>query len=147
MGAEAAVYLDADGEYDADEIPALLAPVLAGNADYVVGSRYLRKVSGQPALRRIGNALLTWGLSFLAGRRLTDGQSGFRAFSPRALECAEIAHDYNYAQVLTLDMLRKRMRYAEVPVSYRVRTIGKSFINSRYLWKVPLGIGRQMLKQ
>jgi uncharacterized membrane protein YbhN (UPF0104 family) len=146
MGAEAAVYVDADGEYDAAEIPGLLEPVLAGDADYVVGSRYRRKVSGQPTLRRIGNALLTWGLSFLAGRRLTDGQSGFRAFSRQALECAEIAHDYNYAQVLTLDMLRKRMRYAEVPVSYRVRTIGKSFISSRYLWKVPLGIGRQMLK-
>jgi hypothetical protein len=146
-GAGAAAYIDADGEYDAAEIPALLEPVLAGQADYVIGSRYLRPVSGQRLIRRIGNVLLTLGLSFLAGRRLTDGQSGFRAFSRRALECAEIIHDYNYAQVLTLDMLRKRMRYAEVPVSYQVRTIGRSFISSRYLWKVPLGIGRQMLKQ
>jgi hypothetical protein len=147
MGAGAAAYIDADGEYDAAEIPALLEPVLAGQADYVIGSRYLRPVSGQRLIRRIGNVLLTLGLSFLAGRRLTDGQSGFRAFSRRALECAEIIHDYNYAQVLTLDMLRKRMRYAEVPVSYQVRTIGRSFISSRYLWKIPLGIGRQMLKQ
>jgi hypothetical protein len=147
MGAGAAVYIDADGEYDATEIPTLLGPVLAGEADYVIGSRYLRPVSGQRLTRRIGNALLTLGLSFLAGRRLTDGQSGCRAFSRRALECAEIIHDYNYAQVLTLDMLRKQMRYAEVPVSYQVRKIGRSFISSRYLWKVPLGIGRQMLKQ
>jgi uncharacterized membrane protein YbhN (UPF0104 family) len=147
LGAGAAVYIDADGEYDPLEIPVLLAPVLAGKADYVIGSRYLRKGTRQPLLRRLGNALLTWGLSFLAGRRITDGQSGFRAFSRRALDCAEIIHDYNYAQVLTLDMLRKRMRYAEVAISYRVRTSGKSFISSRYVWKVPLGIGRQMLKQ
>ena len=60
---------------------------------------------------------------------------------------AEIVHDYNYAQVLTLDLLHKGMRYAEVPVDYQVRKIGKSFISARYLWKVPLGIGRQMLKQ
>jgi uncharacterized membrane protein YbhN (UPF0104 family) len=147
LGAGAAVYVDADGEYDPGEIPSLLAPILAGESDYVIGSRYLRKVSGQRAIRRIGNTLLTSALSILAGRRLTDGQSGFRGFSRRALECAEIVHDYNYAQVLTLDMLRKGMRYTEVPVSYRVRNIGKSFISSRYLWKVPLGIGRQMLKQ
>jgi uncharacterized protein (TIRG00374 family) len=146
LGSAAAVYVDADGEYDAAEIPELLAPVLSGEADYVIGSRYLRPVHGQRPLRRLGNALLTWGLTFLAGRRITDGQSGFRAFSRRALECAEIVHEYNYAQVLTLDMLRKGMRYAEVPVSYRTRTIGKSFISSRYLWKVPLGVARQMLK-
>ena len=76
---------------------------------------------------------------------VTDGQTGFRAFSRRALECAEIIHDYNYAQVLTLDLLKKGMRMHEVPISYRFRTKGKSFINARYLWRVPVGMLREML--
>ena len=73
------------------------------------------------------------------------GQTGFRAFSRRALECAEIIHDYNYAQMLTLDLLKKGMRLREVPISYRFRTKGKSFISVRYLWRVPAAMLREML--
>ncbi len=146
-GVEAAVYLDADGEYQAAEIPRLLEPVLAGEADYVVGSRYL---AGRPAeqsrMRYLGNLIFTAALSVLAGRRLSDGQSGFRAFSARALAVAEIVHDYNYAQVLTLDLLSKGMRMREVPISYRVRRQGRSFVNWHYLWRVPLGIGKELLR-
>lgn len=146
-GVEAAVYLDADGEYDAAEIPRLLEPVLAGEAEYVVGSRYL---NGRPAeqsfTRYLGNRVFTAALSVLAGRRLTDGQSGFRAFSARALAVAEIVHDYNYAQVLTLDLLSKGVRMREVPISYRVRRQGRSFVNWEYLWRVPLGIGKELLR-
>ena len=52
----------------------------------------------------LGNHGFTWPTSLLAGGRLTDGQTGYRAFSRRALDRAEIIHDYNYAQVLTLDL-------------------------------------------
>ena len=80
-----------------------------------------------------------------AGRRISDGQTGFRAFSANALNVAEIVHDYNYAQVLTLDLLHKGMRLAEVPISYRRRSRGRSFINGHYLWRVPLGMARELL--
>ena len=72
-------------------------------------------------------------------------QTGFRAFSARALNVAEIVHDYNYAQVLTLDLLHKGMRLTEAPISYRSRTRGRSFINGHYLWRVPLGMARELL--
>ena len=52
---------------------------------------------------------------------LTDGQSGYRAFSPEAAARAEVIHDYNYAQVLTLDLLAKGFAYAEVPIRYSFR--------------------------
>ncbi|OGS01317.1 MAG: hypothetical protein A2V88_15860 [Elusimicrobia bacterium RBG_16_66_12] len=146
LGARAAVYLDADGEYDAREIPRVLAPILAGEADYVLGSRFRGTVEGMSLTRRVGNAALSAGLSLLAGRLISDGQTGFRAFSRRALEVAEIVHDYNYAQVLTLDLLRKGMRLAQVPVSYRRRTQGKSFIRyHQYLWKVVPAVVREVL--
>lgn len=147
LDAQAAVYVDADGEYPPEQIPDLLAPIEAGEADYVLGSRYLGDRPKQRVFRRIGNLAFTGALNLAAGRRITDGQTGFRAFSRRALECAEIVHDYNYAQVLTLDLLKKGMRMLEVPVSYRQRTKGKSFIGPKYLWRVPAGMLREMLSK
>jgi hypothetical protein len=80
----------------------------------------------------------------LCGRWVSDGQTGYRAFSARAIAVAEIVHDYNYAQVLTMDLLKKGMRMTEVPVSYRVRQRGRSFISLQYLWRVPAGMVREM---
>ena len=120
---------------------------IVGMADYVLGSRNLWIRDRQPTLRLIGNLVFT-GLSCLAsGRRISDGQTAFLAISRRALECAEITHDYNYAQVLTLDRLKKRMRKREVLGSYRIRTKGKPFISVRYLWRMPVGILREMLRK
>ena len=145
LDARAAVYLDADLEYDPAEIPALLAPIEAGEADYVLGSRFLGRREGHSTWRSAGNRVFTLALSFASGRRISDAQTGFRAFPARALNVAEIVHDYNYAQVLTLDLLHKGMRLTEVPISYRSRTRGRSFINGHYLWRVPLGMARELL--
>ena len=145
MDAKAAVYIDADGEYPPEQIPELLAPIESGEADYVLGSRFMGTRERQPLLRMIANRVFTALLCLASGRHITDGQTGFRAFSRRALECAEIIHDYNYAQVLTLDLLKKGMRLKEVPISYRFRTKGKSFIGIKYLWRVPVGMLREML--
>ena len=147
MDARAAVYVDADGEYPPEQIPDLLAPIESDDADYVLGSRYLSGRPSQRLLRRIGNFVLTGSLCLATGRRITDGQTGFRAFSRKALECAEIIHDYNYAQVLTLDLLKKGMRLREVPVTYSRRTQGRSFIGPKYLWHVPTGMLREMLSK
>ena len=147
LDARAAVYVDADGEYPPEQIPDLLAPIEFGEADYVLGSRYLEHKPRQRVFRRIGNLGFTAALSVATGRRISDGQTGFRAFSRRALECAEIIHDYNYAQVLTLDLLKKGMRMREVPVEYAQRTRGNSFIGPKYLWRVPTGMLREMLSK
>ncbi len=147
LDARAAVYVDADGEYPPEQIPDLLAPIESGEADYVLGSRYLEHKPSQRLFRRMGNLAFTAALNVAVGRRISDGQTGFRAFSRRALECAEIIHDYNYAQVLTLDLLKKGMRMREVPVSYQQRTRGESFIGPKYLWRVPTGMLREMLSK
>lgn len=142
----AVVYLDADGEYDAREARKLLAPIEAGEADYVLGSRFRGDARGMSLSRHMANRTFSVLLSALCGRWISDGQTGFRAFSPRAADVAEIIHDYNYAQVLTLDLLRKGMRLVEVPIQYQARTSGRSFISAGYLWRVPLGMAREMLR-
>ena len=136
-GAVAAAFLDADGEYDPAELPALLEPILAGRADYVAGSRFDGTIESMLAVRRLGNRVFTLLTSAAAGRRISDAQSGYRALGREALAHARIAHDYNYAQVLTLDLLGKGFRYAEVPIRYSRRAHGQSFVKlGRYLRRV-----------
>ena len=143
--AAAVAFCDADGEYPPEELAALVAPVLAGHADYVAGSRFLGQIHHMRPHRRFGNVVLTAMLSLVARRRITDGQTGYRAFSGAAAADAEIIHDYNYAQVLTLDLLAKGYRYAEVPISYRFRTTGQSFVKlGRYLRNVVPAVYREL---
>jgi glycosyltransferase involved in cell wall biosynthesis len=130
--AAAVVFLDADGEYAPEELERLVAPVLDGTADYVVGSRFAGGPRDMRPHRWVGNRVLTAGVRGLVRRHglrdLTDGQSGYRALSPAAAAAAEVIHDFNYAQVLTLDLVAKGFRYAEVPISYAFRQHGTSFI-------------------
>jgi glycosyltransferase involved in cell wall biosynthesis len=144
VGASAVAYLDADLEYYPEDIPRLVEPIVAGRADYVLGSRFLGGVRGMRLHRRLGNYAFTALLALLARHRITDGQTGMRAFSREAAARAEIIHDYNYAQVLTLDLLRKGMRIEEVPVRYRVREHGISFVSWRYPAKVLPAIWREL---
>ncbi|HEX6972215.1 MAG TPA: glycosyltransferase family 2 protein [Limnochordia bacterium] len=137
------VLIDADGEYDPAEIPELIAPIEAGEADYVLGSRFLtrRRPQGMRWSRRVGNRVFTALLRLLLrGRlevRLTDGQTGMRAFRRPVLGRLWIGHDYNYAQVMTINIVRRGYRLAEVPISYRVRRAGRSFIRGgEYLRRV-----------
>jgi glycosyltransferase involved in cell wall biosynthesis len=131
-GAVAVAFCDADGEYDPAALPDLVRPILAGETDYVVGSRFLGGRRVMRLHRSLGNRSLTALTGALTrGRRdvaLTDGQSGYRALSVAAASAATIAHDYNYAQVLTLDLLGRGFRYGEVPIDYRFRRIGRSFV-------------------
>ncbi|MQA86391.1 MAG: glycosyltransferase [Streptosporangiales bacterium] len=142
----AVVYLDSDGEYLPEDIELLAAPVLSGAADYVVGSRFGGEIRRMLPHRRLGNRVLTWWVRRLARRRdIGDGQSGYRAFSPRAAAHAEVIHDYNYAQVLTLDLLAKGYRYAEVPIRYASRESGTSFVRlGRYLRMVVPAVYREL---
>lgn len=142
----AVVYIDADGEYFPEDIEAVSAPVLAGTADYVIGSRFAGQIRHMLARRRFGNRVLTAWVRWLTRRPdVSDGQSGYRAFSAEAAAAAEVVHDYNYAQVLTLDLLGKGFAYAEVPIQYTFRNTGTSFVRlGRYLRKVVPAVYREL---
>lgn len=148
-GAEVVCFCDADGEYDPHELERLCAPILDDEADYVIGSRFAGLPRDMRPHRWLGNRVLTIWVARIARRRfattITDGQSGFRALSAQAAKDAEIIHDFNYAQVLTFDLLAKGHRYAEVPISYRFRTTGWSFIKLvPYLRQVVPAVRREL---
>jgi glycosyltransferase involved in cell wall biosynthesis len=143
--AAAVVFCDADDEYDPADLAAMVEPILAGEADYVVGDRFGHGHPDMLPHRFVGNRLLTRLTSLVARRRLADAQSGYRALSPAAAADAEIVHDYNYAQVLTLDLLAKGYRYAEVPIAYRHRRRGRSFVKPvGYLRRVVPAVYREL---
>jgi glycosyltransferase involved in cell wall biosynthesis len=141
----AVAFCDADGEYAPEELDVMVAPILAGAADYVVGSRFAGAIRRMLPHRRVGNRVLTAALAWVARRRITDGQSGYRGLSAWATATAEIGHDYNYAQVLTLDLLGKGARYVEVPITYGFRQSGRSFVRlGRYLRRVVPAVYREL---
>ncbi len=145
LGPSAVAFCDADGEYAPEELGVVVAPILTGTADYVVGSRFAGDIRRMLPHRRLGNRVLTAVLAWVARRPISDGQSGYRALSPWATAVAEIGHDYNYAQVLTLDLLAKGARYREVPITYGFRQSGRSFVRlGRYLRHVGPAVYREL---
>ena len=84
--AQALVLLDGDGQHDPAHIPAILKPVLEGKADVVLGTRFLNMKSDIPRYRTIGQRILTLITNIGSGVKLTDTQSGFRAFSRKSIE-------------------------------------------------------------
>ncbi|MGH2771454.1 MAG: lysylphosphatidylglycerol synthase domain-containing protein [Actinomycetota bacterium] len=144
-GAVAVAFCDADGEYAPEELERLVAPILRGEADYVVGSRFAGASRRMPPHRLVGNLVLTRALARVARCPITDGQSGYRALSAPAAAAAEVIHDFNYAQVLTLDLLAKGFRYREVPITYGFRRAGRSFVRlGPYLRAVVPAIYREL---
>jgi hypothetical protein len=137
-GYAAAVYLDGDGEYDPADFATVLDPVARGRADYVTGSRFLGGPrEGMSWHRALANRVTSALLGTLLHGVVSDGQTGYRAFSARALAAARIRHDYNYAQVLTLSLWGAGIDPVEVPISYRRRTSGSSFVRyPEYLARV-----------
>jgi glycosyltransferase involved in cell wall biosynthesis len=85
-GSEVIITIDADGQHNPEEIPILIAPILSGEADIVNGSRYLYGNSrSTPLYRRIGQKMLDIASNLDSGLKITDTQSGFRAFSANSV--------------------------------------------------------------
>ena len=110
-----AVTLDGDGQHDPDEIPDLVAPVEHDGADVVIGSR--RTGDGMPDHRRAGNRVLTGMTNAASGGKVVDSQSGFRAYSRKALETIEVAeHGIGVDSQILVDAFQKGLKVEEVPV-------------------------------
>ena len=131
-GFDVAVRLDGDNQHDPEELAGLLEPVLAGEADIVVGSRFLGSGEYRPPFaRRIGIRLFARVVSLLVRQRVTDTTSGFQALNRRgiALFAADLPHDYPEVEA-TVMVFKHRLRLKEVPVRMRERAEGSSSITA-----------------
>ena len=112
------VCIDADNQHDPKEIPSIIRPVLDSQADVVIGSRFLDVKSKIPAWRQIGQHGLTILTNTLSGTKVTDSQSGFRAFSPKALATLKLrATGLAVESEMQFLFKRAQLEVAEVPIS------------------------------
>jgi hypothetical protein len=145
-GFDLAVQIDGDGQHDARELQQLLAPIVSGEADIAVGSRFAGARFYRPSVaRRLGIALFAGLVSLIVRQRVTDTTSGFRAMNSRGIRlfAADYPHDYPEVEATVL-VFRHRLRMVEVPVTMRQRETGRSsitvFRSLYYMGKVSLAL-------
>jgi Glycosyltransferases involved in cell wall biogenesis len=140
-GAEIVVFMDADSSDDPADASMLLAPILKGRADFVLGSRTLGKAEkGSLQLhQRFGNILATFLIRILFGHRYTD-LGPFRAIRADALRRLDMQdRNYGWTMEMQIKAVRQKLRIEEVPVSYRNR-IGVSKVSGNLKASVLAGI-------
>ena len=133
-GFDLAVRVDGDGQHDPSQLGAVVEPVLRGETDIAVGSRYLGAAATATARpRRAGSASASSRaiVSLLTRQRITDPTSGFQALNRKAIAlfAADYPHDYPEVEALVL-LLRHRLRLREVPIAMRPRAAGRSSIRT-----------------
>lgn len=145
-GYDIAVQIDGDGQHDVSFLDQVIAPLHAGEADVVIGSRFLKREGFQSsATRRVGIGILSGLIRLCTGVQVKDVTSGFRAVNKKFIDvyAADYPSDYPEPEaVITAVMYRGRI--LEVPVVMKERENGESSINLKksvyYMIKVTLAI-------
>jgi len=115
--ADVLVVLDGDGQHDPDDIPQLLAPIFSGEADVVVGSRFLGGQTNMPRYRKFGIKVITFLCNFGSRVKVSDAQSGFRAYSKKVLDTLTITGSGMGASAEVLIKIREKgFSIKEVPI-------------------------------
>ena len=127
-GADIVVHLDSDGQHDPVHIPQLIAPIVAGEADVVVGVRPLAQACDTSRAKKLGNRLGSWFFRRLLNLPVSDFTSGYRAISREALQRLNLVSEYTYTLESLIQAARLRLAVAEVSVPALSRTVGKSRI-------------------
>jgi glycosyltransferase involved in cell wall biosynthesis len=152
-GYEMAVQFDGDGQHRADQLEALITPIIHGAADFAIGSRFLGEKAYQGQFARLfGIKILSRVVSLLVGRRITDPTSGFRAANRKVMAFFTRNYPDDYPEPEAVVLLhRAGFRTIEVPVLMRERLSGSSSITSvkafYYMVKVLLAIMIDMVKR
>lgn len=126
MKANIIVHTDADGQYKAEEIPKLLLPILKNDADMVLGSRFMGTIEEMPLSKRFGNMAFSRAISNIIRLKISDCQTGFRAFTPEVARSIKIISDHTYTQEMIIKAAHARFRIKEVPIYFAKRRNGES---------------------
>ena len=141
-----AVQLDGDGQHDPSFIDALTAPIVRGEADYCIGSRFITGEGFQSSgMRRTGIRFLSGEIRLLTGRTIRDVTSGFRAVGRSSIAAFSRNYPVDYPEPEAIvDAVMRRERISEIPVIMRSRERGRSSITPwrsvYYMIKVTLDI-------
>lgn len=125
-GARYVVTLDADGQNDPAEMPDLLAPVLSGEADFVIASRRLGRDETTDPVRRAGVVFFAAVINSITKQRLTDTSNGFRALKIEVLDDVVLEQDQYQTAELVISAARRGWRLGERPTVWHPRASGES---------------------
>ena len=143
-GARYVVTLDADGQWDPADIPSVLEPLVAGDADLVLGSRVLGRTHTDDAFRQVGVHVFSALVRLLTGTRVTDTSSGLRAMRAEVTGQVRQEEAQYQASELLVGAIAHGYRIAERPVVMRKRAVGASKKGHNLLYGVRYG--RVLLK-
>jgi glycosyltransferase involved in cell wall biosynthesis len=152
LGADFTAVMAADGQMDPADLPALLAPLIAGDADYVKGNRFAwpSAIRAMPWHRWLGNQLFSWMTRQALGVDLHDSQCGYVAMNRRTKQCLDrkdVWKGYGYPNDVLSRLTLADLRVAEVPVR-PVYGSEQSGIRLRHvLFSIPFVIARAWLRR
>ena len=148
-----AIQIDGDGQHNPEYIQRVIEPIIAGEADLVIGSRYISREGFQSSLiRRVGIKHFSYLIRMLFKKNITDPTSGFRACNRSIIHFFAKTYPTDYPEPETIvTLLRNRLRVVEVPVIMNSRENGISSINKvkafYYMVKVSLAIFIDYLRE
>jgi len=134
MGADIIVNTDADFQYNQTQIPLLVTPVLNQDADIVLGSRFRGWIEEMPFQKKWGNIAMSFMVRTITGLKISDAQTGFRAFSREAALKINIFSDFTYTQETILEAWEKKLVIKEVPVDFRKRKDKSRLISNIFVY-------------
>jgi glycosyltransferase involved in cell wall biosynthesis len=125
-GAQYIVTTDADGQYNPAEIEGLLAPILAGQADFVTGSRTKGSEETTDPVRKLGVRVFALTISILTGQRVSDPSFGLRAMRAEVTGAVRLEQPQYQAAELLIGVITHGYRVAEIPATIHKRKVGES---------------------
>jgi glycosyltransferase involved in cell wall biosynthesis len=125
-GAAYIVTTDADGQYNPAEMDRVLAPVVAGEADFVTGSRRLGSQETKDVIRRAGVRFFATTISMLTGQKITDTTFGLRAMRAAVTGVVQLEQPQYQASELLIGVITHGYKVAEVPATIHRRRVGES---------------------
>lgn len=140
-GVDYAVNIDSDGQFNPQDIPRLLEPLIQGEADFASASRFKDKslVPEMPVVKRFGNWGMSRIVSWICGQSFADVSCGFRAYTRETMLQLVLSGSFTYTQESFILLAQRNLRIQEVPLKVRgVRAQGKSRIASnlfRYAYR------------
>ena len=135
-GAAYIVTTDADGQYNPAEMATVLAPVVAGEADFVTGSRRLGSQETKDMIRRAGVRFFAGTISVLTGQRISDTTFGLRAMRAEVTGAVQLAQPQYQASELLIGVITHGYKVAEVPATIHRRRVGESKKGQNPLYKL-----------
>ena len=135
-GADYIVTTDADGQYNPAEIERVLAPVVAGEADFVTGSRRLGSQETKDMIRRTGVRFFAGTISMLTGQKISDTTFGLRAMRAEVTGAVSLTQPQYQASELLIGVITHGYKVAEVPATIHRRRVGESKKGQNPLYKL-----------